>query len=136
MFDTIKAKFALYKWGFIILTLTGLTVFAGIQYYQIKLLNTSAEEATKTITEQNDKIIKLTEKVSRQEANMTQAMDRLIALRLDIEGISKDTKELEGKVNRIPKPTTGGANADDIEDEINKLSDEIIDRMRTASKGK
>ena len=67
MFTSIKAKLNMYKWTFVICTFFGLSVIAGIQFFQIKnmkLVNTHSQE---TIEEQKEEIKKLASKVSEQE---------------------------------------------------------------------
>ena len=134
MFTSIKAKLNMYKWTFVICTFFGLSVIAGIQFFQIKnmkLVNTHSQE---TIEEQKEEIKKLASKVSEQEIRTNNAIDRLTSLRDEITQLTKDTRILESKFGKIPKPVSEGANAADIEREVNTLSDEILDRMRNAAK--
>lgn len=135
MFKTIKAKLALYKWGFILLTIAALTLTTTIQCHR-----NSALEDKVAVAEGANK--KLTEDLSNLSGNFTEfrnKTDKAIAdidnLRGDIAEATKATESLKNSLRVLPKPTPNGANAKEIQVEANKISEDVFGRFESTMRG-
>ncbi|WAX21737.1 hypothetical protein [Stenotrophomonas phage RAS14] len=133
MFNTIKAKINLYKWGFISLSVLALTVAIAVQTVRLNNVKHEAEGFKETVKTQTAQIDDLKNSLMEYQRNTEEAFKALDALREDLKRIDGDTRDLKRR-NIAPKVEKGGANAADLEVKANDLSNSIFSRLENASK--
>lgn len=133
MFNTIKAKINLYKWGFISLSVLALTVAIAVQTVRLNNVKHTAEEFHKTIEEQHGQIVDLQNSLNEYQRNTEAAFKALDDLRNEIKRIDGDTRDLKRRTTP-PKVEKGGANSADLEVKANEISDMIFSRIENTSK--
>lgn len=72
----------------------------------------------------------LTTDFNGYKQSLEDAKTALNDLRLDLSAIDGRTSVIEGKINKIPKPTPNGANVKEIQDNANQVSTQVFGRLR------
>lgn len=133
MFNTIKAKINLYKWGFISLSVLALTVAIAVQTVRLNNVKHTADEFKKTIEGQNAQIEDLQNSLTEYQQNTEAAFKALDQLRDELKRIDGDTRDLKRRTTP-PKVEKDGANSAELEIKANELSNTIFGRIEKASK--
>lgn len=138
MFTTIKTQIAAYKWVITISFIGLLTIGLGWQYHRATILETTVE----TVQDKNKQLeinIQTTAKqFSDYRVTTDKALSDLKELRDTLSEISSQTAALQGKVNGLKNTPVapGGANAQQLEDKANTVTNDVFKRIESASRGK
>lgn len=138
MFKTIKAQIAAYKW-IIIMCLIGLLALGLVwQYHRATVLETTVTSVKDKNAELEKNIQTTTTQFNEYRQSTNKALEDLATLRESIAEISGQTAALQGKVNNLKKTPVapGGANAQQLEDKANTLTQDVFKRIEDASRGK
>lgn len=138
MFTTIKAQIAAYKW-IIIISLIGLLALGlGWQYHRASMLETKTDELKTQNTELSTKLDNTNKQFTEYKASTDKALADLAELRTSLGEISSQTAALQAKVTGLKNTPVapGGANAQQLEDEANKVTKQVFRRFEDASRGK
>lgn len=142
MFKTIKAKVTAYKWIIILSLFSGLTIFSLVQYYQANTLRDRTATLEEKNTELTTRLTTIHTEFNEYKGKVDNAMDALDDLRTVFSGISDDTATLEQRLKLLdslgknPQPGSNGVNASQMEQDANKLMEDIFSRFEDASKKK
>lgn len=139
MFKTIKAKVTMYKWIIIISLFTGMGLFSVVQYYQadqLRVKTASLEEKNETL---NAELVTIKREFIVYKDKVDDAVIALNDLRDVFSSISNDTASFEKRLRQLRemnKVPDQGLSRDirQIEEDINKLSQDVFDRFESASK--
>lgn len=136
MFNTIKAKINLYKWGFISLSVLALTIAIAVQTVRLNTVKTEAEHFQETMEEQAGQITELTTTLTNYRQSTDKAIADLGLLRDELRRIEGDTKDLKNQASSIPKIAKGGANSAELQTQANELTEKVYNRLEEAARGK
>lgn len=137
MFKSIKAQITAYKWVIIVSLIGILAIFAGVNYHRASMLaEESASLKEKTIAMETT-IIKNQQQFTAYKESTEKALADIKNFREALAEINGKTADLQKRVNGLKTaPAPGGANAQQLEDDANKLTKDVFKRMEDSSRGK
>lgn len=138
MFKSFWAQVTLYKWIIIVVLISLLALGLGWQYHRASILETKTTALEDKNKELNDSLTIVSTQFDTYKKRTDKALEDVELLRHTFAEISGDTQALKARLGRMEtiKPTPGGANAKEIENEANAFMDRVFKRMEAASKGK
>lgn len=136
MLNTIKLKFNAYKWAIIVGLFAIMAIAIVIQYHQTSTLRVEQLQLIEDKKELENSISEISTNFNNYKEDVDAALIGLSDLRTEINDITSQTNTIKRQLKGLGKaPSADGSNRQEIEDQANKISNDLFNRIQMTSTG-